>query len=78
MKASAVRKTRSMIEEGILRYLENKKSAVTFKELYAALDQFSEQGIRNRVYMMIEEGIIERTKPLVVEYKRIVVRFKLK
>lgn len=53
---------KSKIEEGILRYLKKKRSPVTFKELYGALNKFSKQGIRNRTYKMIEEGIVQRTR----------------
>jgi len=51
------------IEEGILEYLNEKKSPVTFIDLYAALGKFSEQGIRNAVYGMIEKDMIKRVKP---------------
>lgn len=54
-------KTGSKIEKAILRYLEKKRSSVTFKELYEALG-FSKQGYRNRVYLMIDKGIIERVE----------------
>ena len=50
------------IKDKILRFLEQRKSKVTFHDLYVALSKQSEQGIRNAVYEMIEEGTVRRVK----------------
>ena len=64
------------IEDKILRFLEQKKSKVTFRDIYVALSKSSEQGIRHAVYRMIEEGTIRRVKPDVNIQKRKVARTK--
>lgn len=58
---AAIVDANSKIEEAILSYLAKRNSPFTFNELYEALN-FSEQGIRNRVYLMIDEEVIERLK----------------
>lgn len=46
----------------IMEYLEKKKADVTFMELYVALKQFSEQGIRNSMYSLLRRGAVKRLK----------------
>lgn len=72
--------TSSKIEAAILSYLEERKSPFIFDDLYKALN-FSKQGIRNRIYEMIDDGIVERLGQISSdEYKRprACFRFKLK
>jgi len=68
---------RNTIGMDILGYLEKKKTDVTFKELYVVLKQFSEQGIRNSMYKLIENGAVVKTEIKPPE-GRTRVSFKLK
>ena len=58
----------------ILGYLEDKGTDVTFKELYGALKQFSKQGIRNSMYILLKEGRVKKSR--IKNTRR--VRFRLK
>lgn len=52
----------SRIKEEILRFMREKRSKVSFHDLYAALSKNSEQGIRHAVYRMVENGTIRRVE----------------
>jgi ssDNA-specific exonuclease RecJ len=62
----------------ILSYLEEKGTDVTFKELYGALKQFSKQGIRNSMYTLIKEDLVEKSLMEKTKFSQSRVRFSLK
>jgi len=66
------------VELPVLHYLKKKESWVTFKELYIALPQSSKQGIRNCIYKLEREGIIERSSIKSTRRAQSRVKFKLK